>query len=177
MCTATDHDPQAIRPRKTARAQDTDPHSYCVSKTKGSASLATEAQTQRGFIKERTPLVKPSRTVEDDRDDAMYRSNHFATTCKKKVLETPFDCALGPCLHLETHVVRTVSTLRRTAFASLDCRNRSLSVPFTFGLPCGAARIAETNRAQRPLSTETDIEKRTWWCHRMRQFCRWAVQV
>ena len=35
----------------------------------------------------------------------LHRSNHFATTCfflKKKLLETPFDCAPGPCLHLET---------------------------------------------------------------------------
>ena len=93
------------------------------------------------------------------------------------MLETLFDCAPGPRLHLATHVVRTASTLRMTAFASLDRRNRSLSVPFTFGLPSSAARIAETNRAQRPLWTEVDDEKRTWWCHRARQFCRWVVQV
>ena len=30
MCTTTDHDPQASCPLKTARAQDTDSHSYFV---------------------------------------------------------------------------------------------------------------------------------------------------
>ena len=53
------------------------------------------------------------------------RSNHFATTCKKKrLLETLFDCAQGPCLHVETHLVRTAATLRTTAFASVDRRCR-----------------------------------------------------
>ena len=81
MCTATDHDPQAIRSRKTARAQDTDPHSYCVIKT----------QTQRGFIEERTPLVKPSRTVEDDRDDAMSTPTQTMSAEKRKADGTAKD--------------------------------------------------------------------------------------
>ena len=39
MCTATDHDPQAIRPLKTARAQDTDPHSYLCRHGSGATVL------------------------------------------------------------------------------------------------------------------------------------------
>ena len=34
----------------------------------------------------------------------------------------------------------------------------------TSALPHCAARLAERNRAQRPLSTKGDVEKRTWWC-------------
>ena len=43
---------------------------------------------------------------------------------EKILLESLFGCASGPCLHVETHVVRTSATLRTTAFASVARRNR-----------------------------------------------------
>ena len=43
---------------------------------------------------------------------------------KNILLETLLGCASGPCLHVETHVVRTAATLRTTAFASVARRNR-----------------------------------------------------
>ena len=82
---------------------------------------------------------------------------------KNSLLETLFFCASGPCVHVETHVARTAATLRMTAFASLGCRKR-FSVLITSALPHCAARLAEANRAQRPLSTKGDVEKRTRWC-------------
>ena len=43
---------------------------------------------------------------------------------KNGLSETLFGCALGPCVHVETHVARTAASLRMTAFASLGCRKR-----------------------------------------------------
>ena len=43
---------------------------------------------------------------------------------KNGLSETRFGCALGPCVHVETHVASTAASLRMTAFASLGCRKR-----------------------------------------------------
>ena len=56
--------------------------------TKGSTHLATEAQTQRGFIEEHTPLAEQSRTVDDDRDDEMPEPTQTMNAEKRKVDET-----------------------------------------------------------------------------------------
>ena len=58
----------------------------------------------------------------------------------------------------------------------------SESVTFGAGYICNAFQCRENCRdkpfsAQRPLSNEADVEKRTWRCLCMRQFCRWVVQV
>ena len=61
---------------------------------------------------------------------------------KNSLLETLFFCASGPCVHVETHVARTAATLRLTAFASLGCRKRKLSVLVTSAMPsCAAPNI------------------------------------
>ena len=79
---------------------------------------------------------------------------------KSKLLEKLFGCASGPCPHEEASVVRTVSSVRMTAFASQGCRKRRLSVLLTSAMPSGAARLAETKRfsAERPFSTGVDVE-------------------
>ena len=53
-----------LRPRTTAELLV-----YHCMQAKGSTPLAAEAQTQRGFTEEHTPLAEPPRTVDDDRDD------------------------------------------------------------------------------------------------------------
>ena len=47
---------------------------------------------------------------------------------------------------MEGHVVRTAATLQMTAFPSVDCRKRGLSVLVTTVVPRDAARFADTNR-------------------------------
>ena len=44
---------------------------FHYTQTKSSSPLATDAQTQQGFIDERAPCADPSRIVDDDQDDEM----------------------------------------------------------------------------------------------------------
>ena len=56
--------------------------------TKDLTSLATEAQTQRGFIDEHISIADPSRTVDDDQDDEMPEPTQTTSAEKRKVDET-----------------------------------------------------------------------------------------
>ena len=53
--------------------------------TKDFTSLVTEAQTQRGFIDERTSIADPSRSVDDDQDDEMPEPTQTTSAEKRKV--------------------------------------------------------------------------------------------
>ena len=56
--------------------------------TEDFTSLVTEAQTQRGFIDERTSIADPSRTVDDDQDDEMSEPTQTTSAEKRQVDET-----------------------------------------------------------------------------------------
>ena len=56
--------------------------------TTGSTSLATEAQTQQGFLDERASIADPSRTVDDDQDDGMAEPTQTMRAEKRKMDET-----------------------------------------------------------------------------------------
>ena len=61
---------------------------FHYTQTKSSTPLAADAQTQHGFIDERTPLADPSRTVNDDQDDEMSEPTQTTSAEKRKVDET-----------------------------------------------------------------------------------------
>ena len=56
--------------------------------TEGSTLLATEAQTQRGFIEDRTSLAEPPRTIDDDRKDEMSEPTQTMNAEERKMDET-----------------------------------------------------------------------------------------
>ena len=91
--------------------------------TKGSTTLATEVQTQQGFIDERTSKTDPSRTVDDDQDDEMSEPTQTETAERRKTDETAkelraplplttFSHASSTRLEDETHEQHTRFTIQ-----------------------------------------------------------------
>ena len=97
--------------------------------TKGSTPLATEAQTQRGFIEEHIPLAEPPRTVDDDRDDEMPEPTQTMNAEKRKVDDTAK--ALRAPLPTATSSHASSSRLDDETHEQLTCSTKQVRITRT----------------------------------------------